>query len=214
MYSMSFGLGPAPRIFIKLIRIPTPLLGKLYVRLIVFLDGILLVASSKQKLTLARETLIYLFSESRFSEKSRNISTRILSRYTTFGCGNQLNRNDTNTSTREKRENFTTVPGSTGEVVSLYKGTRLINWSSSINSNCSSASTSAVSSHLATTNFRIGKNSILQLKKKTFSAEVKTELDWWMENLRLTKRMLITSESTQLIIAFDVSLKRWEAFCQ
>ena len=168
MYSMSFGLGPAPRIFIKLIRIPTPLLGKLYVRLIVFLDGILLVASSKKKLTLARETLIYLFSESRFSEKSRNISTRILSRYTTFGCGNQLNRNDTNTSTREKRENFTTVPGSTGEVVSLYKGTRLINWSSSINSNCSSASTSAVSSHLATTNFRIGKNSILQLKKKNF----------------------------------------------
>ena len=168
MYSISFGLGPAPRIFIKLITIPTPLLGKLYVQLIVFLDGILLVASSKKKLTLQEKHLYTYFSGSRFSEKSRNMRTRILSRYTIFGYGNQLNRNDTNTSTREKRENFTTVPESTGEVVSLYKGTRLINWSPSINSNCSSASTSEVSSHLPTTNFRIGKNRILQLKKNFF----------------------------------------------
>ena len=55
-----FGFGPAPRIFTKLMRIPISLLRKLYVRLIIFLDHILLMASSKEELTLAGNTLIYL----------------------------------------------------------------------------------------------------------------------------------------------------------
>ena len=54
-----FGLGPAPGIFMKLMRIPFSLLRKLYVQLIIFLDDILLMASSKEELTLARVTLIY-----------------------------------------------------------------------------------------------------------------------------------------------------------
>ena len=55
-----FGLRPAPKTFIKLMRIPISLLRKLYVQLIIFLDDILLMASSKEELTLARDTLIYL----------------------------------------------------------------------------------------------------------------------------------------------------------
>ena len=56
------------------------------------------------------------------------------------------------------------MPGSTGEVISLNQGTKPINWSPCINSNWSSASTSAVLSHAATTNFRIVGNRGLQLK--------------------------------------------------
>ena len=43
------------------------------------------------------------YSESRFSDKSQNISTRSMSEYTIFGYGNQLSRNDTDPSTREKK---------------------------------------------------------------------------------------------------------------
>ena len=68
----------------------------------------------------------------------------------------------------EKREDCETVRGSTGEVISLHKGTKPINLSPSINSNCSSASTSAVSSHAATTNFRIAGNRGLQLKQMSY----------------------------------------------
>ena len=57
---LCFGLAPAPRIFIKMMRIPISLLRKLYLRLIIFLDDILLMASSKKELTLAKYTLIYL----------------------------------------------------------------------------------------------------------------------------------------------------------
>ena len=57
---LCFGLGPAPRIFTKSMRIPISLLRKLYVLLIIFLDDILIMASSKEELTFAWGTLIYL----------------------------------------------------------------------------------------------------------------------------------------------------------
>ena len=47
-------------LFTKLMRISISLLRKLYVRLIIFPEDILLMASLKEELTLARDTLIYL----------------------------------------------------------------------------------------------------------------------------------------------------------
>ena len=41
----------------------------------------------------------------------------------------------------------------------------------------------------------------------TLSAEVKAELDWWVQNLHLTKGRSIISTSRQLIIASEASLK-------
>ena len=46
-----------------------------------------------------------------------------MSDYKVFGYGNQLNRNETDPSTIEKREDCTTVPGFPGEVINLHKGT-------------------------------------------------------------------------------------------
>ena len=55
---LCFGLGPVPSIFMKLMRIPISLMRKLYVQLIIFLDDILLMVSSREELT-PRDTLIY-----------------------------------------------------------------------------------------------------------------------------------------------------------
>ena len=76
----------------------------------------------------------------------------------------------------KKKKDCAVVPRSTGEVISLHKGTNPINWSPCININCSSASTSAVPSHPATANFRIAGNSELQLKND-LPSEVMAQLD-------------------------------------
>ena len=171
------------------------------------------MTSSKEELKLARDTLIYLLQNLRFLINRKKSKTRTMSEYTIFGYGNQLNRNDTDPSTTEKREDCATAPGSTGEVISLHKGTKPTVWSPCINGNCSSASTSAVSTHAATTNFRIAGKRYYN-SKVNLSVELKAELDWWVENLNLTKRRSIISAFPLLIIAFDASLKGWGAFCQ
>ena len=57
---LSFGLGPAPHIFTKLLKTPVALLRKLMVPLI-FLADILIMAASIEELTLARDILKYFF---------------------------------------------------------------------------------------------------------------------------------------------------------
>ena len=58
---MMFGLGPAPRIFTKLMKIPISLLRKLGVCLVIYLDDLLIIARSKEELKMARDTTMYLF---------------------------------------------------------------------------------------------------------------------------------------------------------
>ena len=108
------------------------------------------------------------------------------------------------------------MPGFTGEFISLHKWTKPINWTPCINSNCLSASTSAVSSYVATTNFTIAGIRGLQLRNNfVCGSEGRTGMvGGWVQNLHLTKGRSIISASPQLIIASDASLKGWGAFCQ
>jgi len=57
---LCFGLGPAPRIFTKLMKIPIAILRRLNMRLIIFLDDILLMATTEKELFQGRDTLIFL----------------------------------------------------------------------------------------------------------------------------------------------------------
>ena len=58
---LAFGLGPAPRIFTKLMKVPISLLRRLGIRLVIYLDDLLIVASSKEEMEQARDTVLFLF---------------------------------------------------------------------------------------------------------------------------------------------------------
>ena len=58
---LAFGLGPAPRIFTKLMKVPISLLRRLGIRLVIYLDDLLIMASSKESLETARDTVMFLF---------------------------------------------------------------------------------------------------------------------------------------------------------
>ena len=57
---LCFGLSPAPLVFTKLLKVPISLLRKLSVRIIIYLDDMLLMASSSEDLLTARDTLIFI----------------------------------------------------------------------------------------------------------------------------------------------------------
>ena len=60
---LCFGLGPAPRIFTKLMKVPVSVMRKLNVRLVIYLDDILLMASSREELLMARDTTRFLLQQ-------------------------------------------------------------------------------------------------------------------------------------------------------
>ena len=57
---LCFGLGPAPLIFTKIMKVPIAFLRRLNVQVIIYLDDMLLMARSKEELIQNRDTLIYL----------------------------------------------------------------------------------------------------------------------------------------------------------
>ena len=57
---MMFGLGPAPRIFTKLMKIPISMLRKLKIRLIIYMDDMLIMACSLEEISWARDTTLHL----------------------------------------------------------------------------------------------------------------------------------------------------------
>ena len=57
---LCFGLGPAPLIFTKLMKLPISLLWRLNIRLIIYLGDMLIMARSVQELIFHRDTVIYL----------------------------------------------------------------------------------------------------------------------------------------------------------
>ena len=57
---LCFGLGPAPRLFTKLLKVPISILRRLNVRLIIYLDDMLLFGENLMEIEMARDSLLFL----------------------------------------------------------------------------------------------------------------------------------------------------------
>ena len=57
---LCFGLGPAPRVFTKILTVQTSLLHRLNIRILIYLEDILLMPQSIERLLVARYTVIFL----------------------------------------------------------------------------------------------------------------------------------------------------------
>ena len=56
---LCFGLGPAPRIFTKSIKVPIAFLRRVNIRIIIYLDDMLLLGRTLPEILIARDTMIY-----------------------------------------------------------------------------------------------------------------------------------------------------------
>ena len=57
---LCFGLGSAPRIFKKLLKVPISVLGRLMIRVIIYLDDLLILGNSMSEMFMARDSVIFL----------------------------------------------------------------------------------------------------------------------------------------------------------
>ena len=71
------GLGPAPRIFTKLLKVPITLLKRVNIRIIIYLDDMLLMGKTLPEFLMVRDTLIFLLQHFGFVinlKKSNRVS--------------------------------------------------------------------------------------------------------------------------------------------
>ena len=69
---LCFGLGPAPRIFTKLLKIPISILWRINIRLIIYLNNILIMGRSLEEILMIQDSNISTATP-RFCNKSAEI---------------------------------------------------------------------------------------------------------------------------------------------
>ena len=101
---LCFVLSSASRVFTKLMKIPISVIGKWNVRLIIFLEDLLITASTKKELIQARDTLIFDISSSNFGvfDQQKQIRVTTMPDFTVSRCGNKFERNEFITSQDKK----------------------------------------------------------------------------------------------------------------
>ena len=57
---LTFGIGPAPRIFTKVLKVPISLLRKLNIRIVIYIDDLLVFGATLEEVEQARDSVIYL----------------------------------------------------------------------------------------------------------------------------------------------------------
>ena len=94
---LCFGLGPAPRIFTKLLKIPTSLLRRKNIRLIIYLDDILIMVRSLEEIIMSGDTVIFLLQHLGFIINLQKLEPNIIGtkhKTRVFGDENQFGGHD------------------------------------------------------------------------------------------------------------------------
>ena len=201
------GLGPAPIIFIKLMKIPITLVRRLSVRLIIYLDDISVMGSSLEEIMMSRDTLIFVLQNLgfviNFQKSVLNPSHQIQF------LGEEIDSLSMSvpTDTKERTDHFA-MPESTESIRCLIKANDSIDKSSFING-CSS-STFAVPIFITSTNSRVSREEKLQCTGSVIkrSEGGNSVVDRKPDAVQRESSNL-TSPPTQLIITSDASLQGW-----
>ena len=127
-------------------------------------------------------------SEFRFSDQYIEICTSTMPNHTVFRDGDKLDRYDCNSSTGEKGSDSKTMSRSSEEVISFNTGADSTYWEAGINSHCSSASTTPISSNATPANIGV----ICSMK------------------LLLRNKVIRRGKDRTAMVGTESSLKQWE----
>ena len=105
-----FGLGPAPRIFTKLLKIPIAVLRRIQIRIIIYLDDMLLMSQTINGVEIAKDTLIFLLQSLGFVANLQKSILEPLQKIRVSRSGNRLSENDINTTTGKSKKIVTEMP--------------------------------------------------------------------------------------------------------
>ena len=98
-----FSLGPAPRVFTKILKVAISLLRHLNIRILIYLEDMLLMSQSIERLLVARDTVIFLLQHLGFVI---NLKKSVMEPVQIFRPCDKFDSNDSFFNSRESERNF------------------------------------------------------------------------------------------------------------
>ena len=211
---LCFGLGPAPRLFTKIMKVPMSILRRLNIRSIIFLDDLLIFGSTIGETIQARDTALYLLENLGFVI---NLKKSVLQPSQTMEYLGVIidSTSMTMTLTAEKIQSLTTL----GQQV-LASGKLSIRKLGSLIGKLVATAPAITPcmlqvrhlQQLHIQNLRHHQNLERMITLDTYS---RMELEWWTGNLTIIKGKPIKYNSPDLIIESDAATSGgWGASCR
>ena len=213
---LMFGLGPGPKIFTKMMKVPVTLLRKLKIRLIIYIDDMLLLGATMEEILTARDTALHLL---RSLGLVINMEKSILepSRLMEF-LGVMVNsRKMTLSIPREKMEKLIASCRRTltSKSLPLRKLAQMIG----------KLQATAPAFTYAPLQIRYLQQDLIQGVQSsgsyesmiTLSKEARMELEWWIDNITLLNGNPIRLNPPDLVMSTDAAKGKsggWGAECQ
>ena len=207
---MPFGLGPAPRVFTKIMKPIVSFLRRLGIRLIIYLDDIILLNQSKEGLEKDCNSLLYLLTHLGFAtnwKKSFLTPTRILEFLGfTINTETMMMSLPEDKVTRVTQKCHNLIKDQVVKVRHLAEVVGMLN-----------ASVRAILPaplHYRQMQMTQAKALLYNQSYETrvsLPPEVLHELRWWIENIRGWNGKAIMTPSPDLVIETDASLSGWGA---
>ena len=210
---LCFGLGPAPRIFTKLMKVPIAVMRRLNVRLIIFLDDILILGASLEELEQARDTLMYLLQYLGFLINVKKSELNPTSQIQFLG----VEINSINMTLSLPKEKVTKIRSQCQEL--LQKPVLKLRELASLIGRLSSSAIAILPAPLQYRSLQrqqiLGLNSGHNFESYVnLNQDMKKELLWWIQNLDLSNGKTIIPAAPQMTISTDASRQGWGACCR
>ena len=202
------GLGPAARIFTKLLKVSMTILRKINIKIIIYLNDMLFIGHSLEETAMSRDTVIFLLQHLGFVINwKKSVLTPVqeieLLDLTINSVTLELSLNKTKIQKVVSRcQNLLNNPQT-----SILELTRLIDLlTSTIQAvllarlNCRLLQIQQISSLL---------ENLSHLDKIVLNENSKIELKWWVQNLELRNGRALIQLPAEVLIQTDASIKGW-----
>ena len=211
-FYLCFGLGPAPRIFMKLFKVPLAVLRKLNLLIIIYIDDMLIIGWTRKEVELTRDTLIYLLQHLGFVLNLKKFVLQPCQKIEFLGLiVNSVNLT-LSLSLKRCRGSRRSAQRCAQEldidfgIDQTFRSLVIIHPSS-----CTSSLTNSESSTVPDTVLKLKKSFQMNVK---LTALGKEELLWRILNLQHSNRKLCIQNHLNQVIQTDASKKGWGAVCK
>lgn len=209
---LCFGLGPAPRTFTKLLKVPIGVLRRLNMLIIIYIDDMLIIGRTQKEAEISRDTVIYLLQHLGFLFNMKKSVFTPCQEIKFLGLTiNSLTMSLSLDKIRNVQKHCQEMyKKSTTSILELTKLLSLL--SSTIQAIVSAWLQSHNLQQLQIQNLRLNRSYQIEISLTPLAKE---ELLWWIENLTHSNgKSLVHHQVSQILIQTDASMKGWGAVCK
>ena len=211
--TLMFGMAPAPRLFTKLLKVPMSVLRRLLIRLVIYIDDIIIMAQTREEAEMAKDTTIFLLQALGFTINWKKSVLTPCKELIYLG----VKVNSTTMTLQVPEEKISYLRKTCEKTLQRNKisARQLSSVMGKLRATAQAFSPAPLQLRNIQENLKMAlRENISYEQMIKLKPGARAELEWWLGNLKTHNGKPISLQTPELIISSDSSSEGWGAHCQ